>query len=434
MGSVVSEDAGRRFLAARPHPPRGRPVRPSLEALRVVLARLKSPERSAPSVHVTGTNGKTSTARAVAGLLGGAGRRVGLYTSPHLHRLGERVELDGVPIEEAALEGALAAVAGASGDLELSFFEAMTAAAFVAFAEAGVEVAVVEVGILGRHDATNVVASEVAVVTNVGHDHLDYAGPEPGAVAREKAGIVKATTRAVVLGEDTVELSSAIEAELARTGSPARPATVGRELAVVAGEASGTGRRFALCRPGAPPLEVSLARRVDAVNGLVALVAAEASLGGRLDDATARGALEGLRLPGRAEVRSRRPLVLLDVAHNIEAAAELRASIDAELAQAGLGPGPVAFVVGMTGARDPLAFLARLVVAGDRVVACAPEGPPGAVAPAAVAAAASSLGALAEVVVDPASAWAAGQRLLVDKAAVALVGTGSFAVVAAAPC
>ena len=228
MSGGPSGGAGGRFLAGRPHPTRGGPIEPSLEAMATVLCRLGDPQLAAETVHVTGTNGKTSTARAVAALVGAAGRRVGLYTSPHLRDVTERVELEGRPIDPAALEAALSTVARAAGGVELSFFEAMTAAAFVALAEAGVEVAVVEVGILGRYDATNLVRSEVAVVTNVGHDHLDYAGPAPGAVAREKAGIVKATTRAVVLGDDAAELVAAVDDEVAATGSPARPVAVGR--------------------------------------------------------------------------------------------------------------------------------------------------------------------------------------------------------------
>lgn len=425
---------GARFLAGRSHAERGRAVRPSLEAMRTVLGRLGHPETAAPTVHVTGTNGKSSTARAVAGLLGGAGLRVGLYTSPHLRSVAERVELSGAPIDEGRLEASLAAVAGAADGWQLGFFEAMTAAAFVALAEAGVEAAVVEVGILGRHDPTNLVRSEVAVITNVGRDHLDYAGDEPGAVAREKAGIVKATTGAVVLGEARAELVEAVEAELRASGSPARPVALDRELHVAPLPPGGDGRRrWALQRPGAGTVAVALDHRFEARNACTALVAAEALLGRHLPDTLSAPVLEDLRLPGRGEVRSRSPLVVADVAHNPEAAATLREVLDDALGEAGRAGRAVAFVVGMTGARSPDGFLAPLVRPGDTVLACRTDGSPGAVPPEVVAAAAASLGASAAVVAEPADAWAVALDLARSGAVGAAVGTGSFRVVAAAP-
>ena len=432
MGDRSGGGSGGRFLAGRPHPARGGPVEPSLEAMATVLGRLGDPQLAAETVHVTGTNGKTSTARAVAALVGAAGRRVGLYTSPHLRDVTERVELEGRPIDPAALEAALSTVARAAGGVELSFFEAMTAAAFVALAEAGVEVAVVEVGILGRYDATNLVRSEVAVVTNVGHDHLDYAGPAPGAVAREKAGIVKATTRAVVLGDAAAELVAAVDDEVAATGSPARPVAVGRELQLaVLGPAPG-GLAVRLDRPGGPAARVVVGRRLDAVNALTALAAAEASLGQPIPPAVVAATLDGWRLAGRGEVRSRSPLVVVDVAHNPEAAAALRATVDDEQVAAGSAGRPIVLVVAMSGARPPAAFLEPLVRPGDLVVACLADGRAGAVDPAAIAGAAAERGGIVEVVADPAAAVAAGRRHLAGGRASALVVTGSFAVVAAA--
>ena len=422
---------GARFLAGTTDVERGRAVAPTPERMAALMARLGEPQARFATLHVTGTNGKTSTARYAAALLSAAGRRVGLYTSPHLVSVAERIELGGAPVDEALLEESLAEVAGAAGGLELTLFEAMTAAAFVAFARAGLELAVVEVGILGRHDPTNVVASEVAVVTNVGRDHLDYAGPEPGAVAREKAGIVKASTRACVLGAASDELLEAVESERSASGSAGDVVVYGRDF--VAARSAGTAGglpRWRIGRPrGGAPVEVALARAFEARNAATALVAAEALLAGPLPGEVVRAALDGLVVPGRAQVLSQDPLVVADVAHNPEAAATLRAVLDETLAARGAPAGPVVFVVGMTGARSPAGFLAPLVRPGDTVVACPTTGSPGAVDPAVVAADATALGAAGIVAgsVEGAVAWALETA---GRTGAAVVVTGSFRVVA----
>lgn len=430
-GEGLPAGPGARFLAGVPHAERGRPVAPATERMGVLMARLGGPQARFATLHVTGTNGKTSTARYAAALLGAAGRKVGLYTSPHLVSVAERIELGGAPVGEALLEESLAAVAEASGGLELTFFEAMTAAAFVAFAGAGVDLAVIEVGILGRHDPTNVVASEVAVVTNVGRDHLDYAGIEPGAVAREKAGIVKATTRACVLGAASGGLLEAVEAERAASGSSGDLAVYGRDFvaARAAGPAGGLPR-WRIGRPrGGAPVEVALARAFEARNAATALVAVEALLAGPLPDPAVREALDGLAVPGRAQVLSTDPLVVADVAHNPEAAATLRAVLDETLATRAAPAGRVVFVVGMTGARSPAGFLGPLVRPGDTVVACPTTGSPGAVDPVAVAADATALGAGGIVAGSVEEAF--GRALEVaGRTGAAVVVTGSFRVVA----
>lgn len=401
---------GKAFLDGLANHPRGRPVPPSLEVIRCLVERLGHPELRFETLHVTGTNGKSSTARYAAGLLAATGRRVGLYTSPHLRSVAERIEIDQARVAEAA------------GGLSVSFFEAVTAAAFEIFAAAGVEVAVVEVGILGRYDATNVVRSDVAVITNVGHDHLDYAGTAPGAVAREKAGILKATTRACVVGDTAPDLLEAVARE--------RPARLlryghefGAELAVPAGE-SAARPGFRITRQGSGPVEVGLEHPFQARNAATALAATEALLKGPLEAALAGGALEGVRLRGRAEVCARDPLVVADVGHNPEAAAALRAALEAHLS-----PGqPVAFVVGMTGAREPGAFLAPLVRPGDTVVACETPGGPAPVPAEVVAKDAAALGVEASVVGDLAGAYEEALGLARARGA-AVVVTGSFRVV-----
>lgn len=428
---AAAEGRGARFLAGTAHLERGHAVAPAPGRMEALVARLGQPQGGFATLHVTGTNGKSSTARYAAALLGAGGRRVGLYTSPHLVSVRERIELCGAPVGEGLLEESLAEVADAAGGLELSFFEVMTAAAFVAFARSEVELAVVEVGILGRFDPTNVVASEVAVVTNVGRDHLDYAGPEPGAVAREKAGIVKATTRACVLGEASGELLEAVEAERAVSGSTCDLAVYGRDFAAVrVGGSPGGHPRWRIERPGGgAPVEVDLARGFEARNAATALVAVEALLPGPLPGATVGEALGGVVVPGRAQVLSADPLVVADVAHNPEAAGTLREALDETLAARGAPTTPVVLVVGMTGARSPAAFLGPLLRPGDTVLACPTTGSPGAVDPELVAAGATALGAGAVVTGSLEEAWSLALGLA-GRTGAAVVVTGSFRVVA----
>jgi dihydrofolate synthase/folylpolyglutamate synthase len=396
--------------------------------MRVLAKRLGNPERAFATLHVTGTNGKSATARAAATLYRLAGRRVGLYTSPHVFSVRERIEIDGAPITPDALEEALVAVARAAHGLELGFFETITAAGMLAFARAGVELAVVEVGILGRFDPTNIVASEVAVVTNVGHDHLDYAGTAPGAVAFEKAGIVKETTHTCVAGQASAELLGALRSQLEATSSPARLVVAGGDF-VLTGSVRGG---FELRRRGRPPLELGFGQRFEAMNAALGLVAVEAALGRPLGEGAGRAALGGARLVGRAQVVSNEPFVLADVAHNPEAADTLRGVLDEALASRGLLGGRSVFVVGMTGARSPEAFLRPLLRDGDLVVACPTTGSPGAVEVLELAGAARALGARAVIATSAKEALAMGLQFAKrDGSIAATVVTGSFRVVAA---
>src|SRR5687768_12158713 len=170
--------------------------------MRRLVEVLGDPQQTYPVIHLTGTNGKGSTARMITGLLAESGLSVGTYTSPHLQRINERIARNAEPIDDddlatllAHLEG-LEPVVGASN----SYFELLTAAAFRWFAEIAVDVAVVEVGLLGRYDATNVCDAAVAVVTNVGYDHTDGQGDWRARIAEEKSGIVKPNST-LVLGE-----------------------------------------------------------------------------------------------------------------------------------------------------------------------------------------------------------------------------------------
>ena len=179
----------------------------SLDRMRALVGVLGDPQTAYPVIHITGTNGKGSVARMVTELLRASGLSVGTYTSPHLERINERIAWDGEPIDDSRLAEAITAVSEVEplAGVTPSYFEILTAAAFRYFAEVAVDVAVVEVGMLGRYDATNVADATVAVLTNVGHDHTDGVGAWRAAIAEEKVGIVKPGCT-FVLGETDPEL------------------------------------------------------------------------------------------------------------------------------------------------------------------------------------------------------------------------------------
>ena len=209
----------------------GRITSPSLEPITRLTAAMGDPQHACPVIHVTGTNGKGSTVQMITRLLMAHGLTVGTYTSPHLERVNERLSRNGEPIDDDDFAEQVAAIA----DLEAligvrpTYFETMTASAFRWFADIAVDVAVIEVGLLGRWDATNVVEAQVAVVTNIGMDHNEFAGPTLADIATEKAGIIKPTSAAVI-GETRPELLDIFEARRRRrrcslAGSTSRRST-----------------------------------------------------------------------------------------------------------------------------------------------------------------------------------------------------------------
>ncbi|MDP9333632.1 MAG: Mur ligase family protein, partial [Actinomycetota bacterium] len=186
---------------------------PTLERISTLMQYLGSPEVEFPAVHITGTNGKTTTVRVLTELLTALGLKVGAYTSPHLQWVNERMSIDGEPISDDALDEMLYAVSlvEQSVGVDPSYFDVVTSAAFRWFADEAVDVAVVEVGMGGTWDATNVVDGQVAVVTNVSVDHVDYLGPTREQIAQEKAGIVKPGAT-LVLGETDPNIQAIFEA------------------------------------------------------------------------------------------------------------------------------------------------------------------------------------------------------------------------------
>ncbi len=296
-----------------------------LESVRAALTVLGAPERAFPSLHVAGTNGKGSTCAIAHSVLGAAGLRVGLYTSPHLVDFRERILVGNAPISEAEVVDRTAAIRGEieARGIELTFFELATVLAFDAFARARVDVAVVEVGLGGRLDATNVIVPRASAVTSIDFDHERYLGDTLAAIAAEKAGIFKRAVPAVVGAVDG-EALEVLERIAAERGAPL--ARLGRDFRVVA-RADGfdwTGVRTV------GGLRCGLRGRYQIENAAVALAALEGGgwLDGISDDAI-RGGVARARWPGRLETVCERPLVVLDGAHNPAGAAALAREIPA---------------------------------------------------------------------------------------------------------
>jgi dihydrofolate synthase/folylpolyglutamate synthase len=312
-------------------------VNPSNERMRALVELLGDPQRAYRSVHLTGTNGKTSTARMVEELLRGFGLRTGRYTSPHLSDVTERIVLDGEPVSDRTFVEAYRELAPyielvdgqfAEGSLRpeqadaapLSFFEIMTALGFAIFADAPVEVAVVEVGMGGTWDNTNVLDAEVAVVLPVDLDHTQYLGETITAIATEKAGIIKPGATAIlaaqpedaaaVLLRRAAEVGATVAREGLEFGVLERRVAVGGQVLSL----QGLGGRY-------EELFLPLHGAHQAQNAACALAAVEAFFGagaegGGLDAEIVRTAFASVRSPGRLEPVRSAPTILLDAAHN----------------------------------------------------------------------------------------------------------------------
>jgi dihydrofolate synthase/folylpolyglutamate synthase len=325
-----------------PARPRGAPT---LERISVLLKYLGSPEEEFPAIHLTGTNGKTSSVRMITQLLVAMGLRVGAYTSPHLERVNERLSIDGVPVDDEMLEELLYAVSlvERSVGVDPSHFEIMTAAAFRWFADEAVDVAVVEVGLGGTWDATNVIDAGVAVVTNVSIDHQQYLGSTVEEIARDKSGIVKPGST-LVLGETNPALRALFDAR-----RPARTIVRDTDFGARNNVLAVGGRKVDLYTPDAayPDVFVDLHGAHQGDNAAIALAAAEAFVGAPLPDDVVAEAFATVQSPGRLEIVNRHPLILLDGAHNVAGARALRDALDEEF-----GDVPRTWVLGFMGDKD----------------------------------------------------------------------------------
>lgn len=287
---------------------------PSLVKIREALRALGEPEKNYSSVHVTGTNGKGTTVRMISALLMAHGLRVGTYSSPHLEKLNERIMVDLQPISDSDLHDELYTLMLLEGHtgVRLSWFELVSAAAFSHFDTVGIDVAVVEVGMGGRWDATNVIDGDVCVVTNVSLDHADILGPELSDIAKEKSGIIKPESR-VVLGVDQPDLLP-IFLEAPNDGV----SILGTDITVRSNVQAISGRVISVKTKHAhyEQVFIPLFGRHQGTNAALAIGAVEEFFDRPLDEDVVRAALERVTSPGRMEVLLRSPLVIVDAAHN----------------------------------------------------------------------------------------------------------------------
>ncbi|BDZ43970.1 dihydrofolate synthase [Paraoerskovia sediminicola] len=313
-------------------------IDPTLDRVARVLELMGDPQRTFRTIHLTGTNGKTSTARMTERLVREHGLRTGRFTSPHLASVTERIAIDGEPISPARFVevwedvapyvGVVDGESQQTGDPRLSFFEVLTVMAFAAFADAPVDVAIVEVGMGGEWDSTNVVDGDVAVITPIALDHERWLGHSVTQIAATKSGIIK--DRATVVLAEQPEAAEVVLLEAAGARS-ARVLREGLDLSVSAVNVAVGGQLVDLRTPAGLYTEIFLPLhgRFQAHNALLALAAVEALLGGRaLGGEIVEAAFGDVSAPGRLEVVRSSPTVVVDAAHNPAGAEALVAALD----------------------------------------------------------------------------------------------------------
>ncbi len=389
----------------------------SLEPMNELLSALGDPHRAFRSIHLTGTNGKGSTARMIAAVLQAMELSVGLYTSPNLDKVNERLRWDGKDITDEDFARVIGLLASVEPLLNRppSRFELLTAAAFVWFAEQGVEVAVIEVGLLGRFDATNVVDADVAVITNIGKDHTAGEDGWAAEVAGEKAGIISAGSH-VILGAPMGDLRPIFESEMVAAAAStdqnngevdhnARTPTIweaGADFEVESNQLAFGGRVIDVRTPESnyEQLFLPVHGSHQGENAATALASLEAFFGRPVPEELVGAAWEGLELPGRFELVGREPAVVLDGAHNPDGAEAAYRTLTEEFARLGSW----VLVVGMLKGKDPTEMLKALGAEDFDAVICTAPDWSRAVPADEIAAAADALGISAEVVPTPAEA------------------------------
>jgi dihydrofolate synthase/folylpolyglutamate synthase len=313
-------------------------LEPSLDRIEAFAELLGDPQRAYPVIHLTGTNGKTSTSRMIDTLLRALDLRTGRFTSPHVERMTERISVDGEPLSDDDFVRAFNDVApymelvDREQDHPLSFFESVVAMAYAAFADAPVDVAVVEVGMGGSWDATNVADAAVAVVLPVAIDHARYLGDTAVQIAIEKAGIIKPGST-VVIAEQTPEVAAVLAERIAEVGATA--VREGIDFGVATRTPAVGGQMLSLqgLRARYDDVFLPLYGAHQAQNAAVALAAVESFLGSgeesqELDADLVRAAFAEVTSPGRLEIVRRSPTVVLDAAHNPHGAEALGAALE----------------------------------------------------------------------------------------------------------
>ncbi len=350
------------------------PTKFDLSRMRDLAARMGEPQRSAPVLHVAGTKGKGSVAAMSASMLAAAGLRVGMFTSPHLHAFRERIRLNGDPIGEAHFAAALDAVwphveaMGLEGsDTRPTTFEVLTAMAFHVFATEGVDVQVLEVGLGGRLDCTNVADGDVAIITSLSMDHTAILGSTIEEIATEKAGIIKAGSM-VVSAPQPASAQAVIDARAREVGATVH--RLGEHITWRGGDHDVTGQSLTVrTAAGEWHGRVALLGKHQQENAAAALAAVQLLVPGIGRDAVDAG-LAGVRWDGRFQVLARNPWVVVDGAHNGNSMERLREAVSDYL-----DPARVTVVFGCSADKELAVMAAELAPLADHVVSCGSRHP-----------------------------------------------------------
>ena len=399
---------------------------PTLDGMHEALAMLGDPQRAYPAIHLTGTNGKGSTTAMVSALLVESGLSVGSYTSPNLHRVNERIAWNADPISDADLLDVLDRLRMIEPSLSepLTRFELLTVAALLHFDDIAVDVAVIEVGLGGTWDSTNVIGAPVAAITSIGLDHTQVLGDTVEEIAADKAGIIGPGATAI-LGPTSDAVAEVVEKRCDAVGA-AGLWRYGTEIACTADRLAVGGRLVDLSIPGATYHEVfvPLHGHHQGQNAAVAVGAVAAFLGWAPAPDVVEAAFAAVLVPGRLEVLGSQPLVIVDGAHNAAGAEALSRA----LTEAFSVEGRRVAVLGMLEGRDPIAILRPLAEAGIDHVICVMPVTPRAMSASQVASAAVEVGLTAEVVssveagVDEALTLVADDGLLLVSGSLYVVG------------
>ena len=346
-------------------------IEPSLDRIKLLLDYLGNPQDTFRSIHIAGTNGKTSTSRMIDSLLRSFGIRTGRYTSPHLENIRERISLNGELISPEFFIYTYDDIkpyielVDEKSEHPLSYFEVLTAMAYAAFADAPIDVGVIECGVGGAWDATNVIDSEVAVMTPIGLDHQEYLGNTIAEIAQTKAGIFRAGKPAV-LAHQTREASEVLIRESAHLESI--PLREGLDFSLIHRDVAVGGQLLSIQGLGGiyEDIFLPLYGRHQSSNATLALTAVEAFLGGgkeRLDVELVRDGFAQATSPGRLEVVRRNPTVIIDAAHNPHGAVALREALSEEFAF-----DRVIAIVAMLGDKDVTNFLMEIHQVVDEII------------------------------------------------------------------
>ena len=350
-------------------------IEPSLDRISALVDALGSPQLSYPTVHIGGTNGKTSTSRMVDALFSELDYRTGRFTSPHLESFLERISIKGEAIAPAELIATYNDIAlyldliDSRSDTPISYFEALTAMAFVAFAEHPVDIGIIEVGMGGDWDATNIVQSAVSVLMPIGLDHMEYLGETIEEIARTKSGIIKPESHVVLSAQEPEVARILLEKVVEKSAIPYRE---GLEFALIKRDIAVGGQLISVRGVHSEYTDIYLPLHGahQAANAAVAIATVEAFVGVALDEELVRAAFASVSSPGRLEILHRDPTVIIDAAHNPHGATALANTIRNEFDFES-----IFCVLGILGEKDVRGVLKALEPVIDRLIVTKSDSP-----------------------------------------------------------